>query len=429
MLELKALREMPDAVKQALKSRGWQDTSVVDRALALDSERRALITENQQLQARNKRAAKAIGTLLRQREFAAAKVQTLAQAGLKEDAKQVSAQEEATQKALGELLLTIPNVPHASVPVGRTAADNTLVHECGARPEFEFDPHPHWELAARLGMVDFARGAKVTGAGFPFYYGNGAKLQRALVQFFLAEAESAGYFELQVPLLVNEDSVLGTGQLPDKERQMYHLRDDDLYLIPTAEVPLTNFYRDEIIREADLPLKVCGHTPCWRREAGSYGKDVRGLNRLHQFDKVEIVQIVHPERSYEVLEEMVLHAERLLEKLDLPYRRLLMCTGDMGFNQTKQYDLEVWSAGQKRWLEVSSVSNFGTYQSQRLKLRYRSPGEGKPRLAHTLNGSALALPRIVAAILENNQRADGSVKVPPSISRHAAMGDSWEICP
>ena len=429
MLELKALREMPDAVKQALKSRGWQDTSVVDRALALDSERRALITENQQLQARNKRAAKAIGTLLRQREFAAAKVQTLAQAGLKEDAKQVSAQEEATQKALGELLLTIPNVPHASVPVGRTAADNTLVHECGARPEFEFDPHPHWELAARLGMVDFARGAKVTGAGFPFYYGNGAKLQRALVQFFLAEAESAGYFELQVPLLVNEDSVLGTGQLPDKERQMYHLRDDDLYLIPTAEVPLTNFYRDEIISEADLPLKVCGHTPCWRREAGSYGKDVRGLNRLHQFDKVEIVQIVHPERSYEVLEEMVLHAERLLEKLDLPYRRLLMCTGDMGFNQTKQYDLEVWSAGQKRWLEVSSVSNFGTYQSQRLKLRYRSPGEGKPRLAHTLNGSALALPRIVAAILENNQRADGSVKVPPSISRHAAMGDSWEICP
>ena len=429
MLELKALREMPDAVKQALKSRGWQDTSVVDRALALDSERRALITKHQQLQARNKRAAKAIGTLLRQREFAAAKVQTLAQAGLKEDAKQVSAQEEATQKALGELLLTIPNVPHASVPVGRTAADNTLVHECGARPEFEFDPHPHWELAARLGMVDFARGAKVTGAGFPFYYGNGAKLQRALVQFFLAEAESAGYFELQVPLLVNEDSVLGTGQLPDKERQMYHLRDDDLYLIPTAEVPLTNFYRDEIIREADLPLKVCGHTPCWRREAGSYGKDVRGLNRLHQFDKVEIVQIVHPERSYEVLEEMVLHAERLLEKLDLPYRRLLMCTGDMGFNQTKQYDLEVWSAGQKRWLEVSSVSNFGTYQSQRLKLRYRSPGEGKPRLAHTLNGSALALPRIVAAILENNQRADGSVKVPPSISRHAAMGDSWEICP
>ena len=420
---------MPDAVKQALKSRGWQDTSVVDRALALDSERRALITEHQQLQARNKRAAKAIGTLLRQREFAAAKVQTLAQAGLKEDAKQVSAQEEATQKALGELLLTIPNVPHASVPVGRTAADNTLVHECGARPEFEFDPHPHWELAARLGMVDFARGAKVTGAGFPFYYGNGAKLQRALVQFFLAEAESAGYFELQVPLLVNEDSVLGTGQLPDKERQMYHLRDDDLYLIPTAEVPLTNFYRDEIISEADLPLKVCGHTPCWRREAGSYGKDVRGLNRLHQFDKVEIVQIVHPERSYEVLEEMVLHAERLLEKLDLPYRRLLMCTGDMGFNQTKQYDLEVWSAGQKRWLEVSSVSNFGTYQSQRLKLRYRSPGEGKPRLAHTLNGSALALPRIVAAILENNQRADGSVKVPPSISRHAAMGDSWEICP
>ncbi len=420
---------MPDAVKQALKSRGWQDTSVVDRALALDSERRALITKHQQLQARNKRAAKAIGTLLRQREFAAAKVQTLAQAGLKEDAKQVSAQEEATQKALGELLLTIPNVPHASVPVGRTAADNTLVHECGARPEFEFDPHPHWELAARLGMVDFARGAKVTGAGFPFYYGNGAKLQRALVQFFLAEAESAGYFELQVPLLVNEDSVLGTGQLPDKERQMYHLRDDDLYLIPTAEVPLTNFYRDEIIREADLPLKVCGHTPCWRREAGSYGKDVRGLNRLHQFDKVEIVQIVHPERSYEVLEEMVLHAERLLEKLDLPYRRLLMCTGDMGFNQTKQYDLEVWSAGQKRWLEVSSVSNFGTYQSQRLKLRYRSPGEGKPRLAHTLNGSALALPRIVAAILENNQRADGSVKVPPSISRHAAMGDSWEICP
>ena len=429
MLDLKALRETPDVVKQALKSRGWDDTSVVDQALALDKERRALITRHQELQARNKRAAKAIGALLRQREFAAAKIRTLAQAGLKEDAKKVAAQEEATQKALGDLLLAIPNVPHASVPVGRTAADNTLAHECGTRPEFEFDPHPHWDLTERLGMVDFARGAKVAGAGFPFYYGNGAKLQRALVQFFLAEAEAAGYFELQVPLLVNENSVLGTGQLPDKERQMYHLRGDNLYLIPTAEVPLTNFYRDEIVSEMDLPIKVCGHTPCWRREAGSYGKDVRGLNRLHQFDKVEIVQIVHPERSYEALEEMVRHAERLLEKLELPYRRLLMCTGDMGFNQTKQFDLEVWSAGQKRWLEVSSVSNFETFQSERLHLRYRPERGGKPRLPHTLNGSALALPRIVAAILENNQRADGSVKIPSAVSRHAAMGDSWVIGP
>ena len=402
---------------------------MVDDALALEQRRRALITRQQQIQSRNKQEARAIGMLMRQQQFAAAEQQKKAHAALKEEAKRIALEEESVQRALWELLYAIPNIPHASVPVGTSAADNVIVKNADSLPAFTFDPQPHWDLAARLNLVDFARGAKVSSAGLPFFVGEGAKLQRALIRMFLCEAESAGYLELQPPLVINEASARATGQLPDKEGQMYRLRDDDLYLIPTAEVPLTNYFRNEIIGEADLPLKVCGHTPCWRREAGSYGKHVRGLNRLHQFDKVEIVQIVQPDRSYDALETMVQHAESLLALLELPYRRLLMCTGEMGFNQAKQYDLEVWSPGQARWLEVSSVSNFATFQSHRLKLRYRPEAGGKPRLVHTLNGSALALPRIMAALLECNQRADGSVRLPAAVSQHTNMGESWIIQP
>lgn len=429
MLELKALRTSPERAREALRARGWDDTTVVARALALDKEHRALLTRHQEILSRNKKAARKIGMLMRQRDLEAAATQRKVQAGLKAQARRIAEEQEAVHAELQKLLRGIPNIPHDTVPVGHAAAANLVVHEYGTGPSFDFDPLPHWVLAERLGMVDFARGAKVSGAGFPFYVGAGAKLQRALIGLFLQAAETAGYLEMQPPLAVSTASAMATGQLPDKEGQMYRLQDDDLYLIPTAEVPLTNYYRGEIVRGADLPIKVCGYTPCWRREAGSYGKHVRGLNRLHQFDKVEIVQITRPERSYDALESMVRHAEQLLEMLQLRYRRLLMCSGEMGFNQTKQYDLEVWSAGQQRWLEVSSVSNFETFQSNRLKLRYRPAAGGRPRLAHTLNGSALALPRIVAALLENHQRADGTVAVPRVLSRHAGMDDPWIIGP
>jgi seryl-tRNA synthetase len=310
------------------------------------------------------------------------------------------------------LLLEIPNIPHPSVPVGRTEADNVVAFEWGSAPAFDFEPLPHWELTARHGIVDFERGAKVTGAGFPFYIGAGVRLQRALIQFFLDRAGAAGYTEMQPPLLINEASGVGTGQIPDKEGQMYQDQADGLFLVPTAEVPVTNFHRDETLDEAQLPLMYAAYTPCFRREAGSYGKDVRGLNRLHQFDKVELVRVVHPETSYEHLESLRDDAEALVQALGLPYRRLLMCTGDMGFTQTKKYDLEVWSAGQARWLEVSSISNFDAFQARRAGIRFRPAGGGKPQFVHTLNGSALALPRVLAALIENNQQADGSIAVP-----------------
>jgi seryl-tRNA synthetase len=298
------------------------------------------------------------------------------------------------------------------VPVGATEDDNEVEETIGDPPAFDFDPQPHWALTEEHDLVDFERGAKVTGSGFPFYTGRGARLQRALLNFFLERARERGYREVQPPLFVNPESARGTGQLPDKDDLMYQIPRDDFFPIPTAEVPLTNYHRDEILEADALPLKYCGYTPCWRREAGSYGSDVRGLNRLHQFDKVELVHVVHPDESYRALETLLRDAESALEALGLPYLRLLMCTGDMGFTQAKKYDLEVWSAGQERWLEVSSVSNFEAFQARRMQIRYRPEPEAKPQLVHTLNGSGLAFPRIVAALLENNQRADGTIELP-----------------
>jgi seryl-tRNA synthetase len=310
------------------------------------------------------------------------------------------------------MLLDLPNIPHASVPRGASADDNIEQSRWGEPGEFGFEPKPHWEILDELGLADFGRGAKVTGAGFPFYVGAGARLQRALISWFLDTAVSKGYTELQAPLLVNAESATATGNLPDKEDQMYEVTRDELYAIPTAEVPVTNYLRDEILQAGDLPVRYCGYTPCFRREAGSYGKDVRGLNRLHQFDKVELVQFVDPRLSYEALEEMTAQAESLLQDLGLPYRRLLMCSGDMGFTQAKKYDLEVWSPGQQRWLEVSSISNLEAFQARRAGIRFKDDSGRKPRFVHTLNGSALALPRTVAAILETNQSEHGTVTVP-----------------
>ncbi len=326
------------------------------------------------------------------------------------------------KKAEAELhdqLVKLPNLPHESVPPGRSADDNVTVLERGDKPTLPPAAVPHWDLIKKLDIVDFDLGNKITGAGFPVYKGQGARLQRAMISFFLNEAAAAGYLEIQPPLLVNADSGFGTGNLPDKEGQMYHVGNEDLYLIPTAEVPITNLYRDVILQEGELPVKNVGHTQCFRREAGSWGAHVRGLNRLHQFDKVEIVQICKPEESYTKLDEMVAHVQGLLEKLELPYRILRLCGGDMGFTSALTYDFEVWSAAQERWLECSSVSNFETFQSNRLKLRYKT--EGKTQLLHTLNGSALALPRILAALLENNQQADGSIRVPEVLAGYCGF--------
>jgi len=325
------------------------------------------------------------------------------------------------ERRLQEILYKIPNVPHTDVPAGKGAEDNINVYEHGTVPTLHAAALPHWELIKKYDIIDFDLGVKISGAGFPVYKGKGAKLQRALINFFLSEADHAGYTEIQPPIVVNEASGYGTGQLPDKEGQMYFVSEDGLYLIPTAEVPITNLYRDVMVQEENLPIKNAGYTPCFRREAGSWGAHVRGLNRLHQFDKVEVVQITRPEDSYKVLDEMCLHVQGLLEKLELPYRKLLLCGGDMGFNSAMTYDMEVFSAAQQRWLEVSSVSNFETYQANRLKLRYKNK-EGKTQLLHTLNGSALALPRIVAAILENNQTEEG-IKIPDLLRKYT--GFDW----
>ncbi len=412
MLDIQIIRNDPDRVRAALHQRGRDHVSV-DAVLQQDILRRELLTRLQKAQAASKNASKAIGALMQAGKKEDAKAAITRSAQLKEETLALGAQARDAEAALEELLLDIPNIPHGSVPQGRSASDNVVLGVEGTPATFDFTPLPHWELATRHGIIDFERGAKVTGAGFPFYLGKGARLQRALISFFLDLATTkGGYTEVQAPLFVNEASARGTGQLPDKEGQMYAIGLDGFYAVPTAEVPLTNFYRNDIIPEEALPVKICGYTPCWRREAGSYGQSVRGLNRLHQFDKVELVQIVTPEKSYDALEELLADAERAVRMLGLPYRRLLMCAGDMGFNQAKQYDLEVWSAGQNRYLEVSSVSNFTSYQAARMQVRYRPATGGKPQHVHTLNGSALALPRIVAALLESNQQADGSVAIP-----------------
>ena len=412
MLELTYLRTNRDEAVERLSKRGIDASALVDEALRLDGERRSVQNDHDARLAELNTISREIGTLMKagQREEAeAAKSRTTE---LKEAIQVLKDRLTSAEKALHDHLSDLPNAPLPEVPAGRSADDNVVVMEHGDKPELPEGAQPHWELGERYDLIHMDLGVKLTGAGFPVYTGAGAKLQRALIAFFLDRAIAAGYREVMPPLLVNADSAFGTGQLPDKEGQMYHATEDGLYLIPTAEVPITNLYRDELLDPDQLPIALVGHTPCFRREAGSYGKDVRGLNRVHQFDKVEIVRIEHPDRSREALEEMVAHVRGLLEALELPYRQLLLCGGDMGSVSAMTYDMEVWAAAQGRWLEVSSISTFTTYQSNRLKLRYR---DGKRnQLAHTLNGSALALARIVAALLENNQTPDG-IRIPAAL--------------
>jgi len=410
MLQPNYLRENRQEAIDRLAKRGFDATEAVDRIIALDDSRKATQTELDGILAESNRIAKDIGALFKEGKQAEANAAKQRAAELKERSNELGGQMQRIEAELQEKLYQLPNTPHSSVPHGKSAEDNEVVRESGAVPQLGENALPHWELAKRYSLIDFELGVKVTGAGFPVYRGQGARLQRALINWFLDEARDAGYTEYIPPFVVNEASGYGTGQLPDKEGQMYYMPADDLYMIPTAEVPLTNFFRDVVVKAEDLPVKLTAYTPCFRREAGSYGKDVKGLNRLHQFDKVEVVQVAHPDRSYGILEEMVAHVTGLLDKLGLPYRVLRLCGGDMGFTSALTYDMEVWSAGQGRWLEVSSVSNFETFQANRLKLRYRE-GTDKPQLAHTLNGSALALPRIMAALLENYQVADG-IRVP-----------------
>ncbi|MET4106623.1 serine--tRNA ligase [Hymenobacter sp. UYP22] len=407
MLQVSVLKEHTAAVLAGLAKRNYPTAEAdVQAILSLDQRRKELQTAHDQAQAEANELARQIGGLMKAGNKAEAETLKARTAELKQLTKAHAEELGEVEKELQQTLYKLPNLPHSSVPAGRSAEDNEVVREVGNRPELPATAKPHWELIEQYDIIDFALGNKIAGAGFPVYKGQGARLQRALINFFLDEARAAGYTEIQPPILVNEASGYGTGQLPDKEGQMYHATADDLYLIPTAEVPITNLYRDEIIAPAQLPIRNTGYTPCFRREAGSWGAHVRGLNRLHQFDKVEIVQITQPEHSYAALDDMVAHIESLLQKLELPYRVLRLCGGDMGFTSALTYDLEVWSAAQQRWLEVSSASNFETYQANRLKLRSRTEG-GKTQLLHTLNGSALALPRIVAALLENNQTPEG----------------------
>ncbi|TDE13941.1 serine--tRNA ligase [Dyadobacter psychrotolerans] len=417
MLQPIFIRDNRDLTLAGLKKKHFKDAEqAVDRIIELDRLRRETQQELDAVLTQSNAKAKEIGGLMKEGKKAEAELAKGETAALKERSKQLEEQHKEIEQTLLEELVKLPNLPHESVPEGRTAEDNVNILEQGAKPVLPAGALPHWELIKKLGknlapIIDFELGNKITGAGFPVYKGKAARLQRAMIAFFLDEAGKAGYTEVQTPIVVNAESGFATGQLPDKEGQMYHDAQDDLYLIPTAEVPVTNLYRDVIVPEADLPVKHAAYTPCFRREAGSWGAHVRGLNRLHQFDKIEIVQINKPEESYNALEEMVGHVKGLLEKLELPYRILRLCGGDMGFTSALTYDFEVWSAGQERWLECSSVSNFETYQANRLKLRFKT-ADKKTQLLHTLNGSALALPRILAALLENNQQADGTVRIP-----------------
>jgi len=410
MLQVSYIRDNREQVLERLAVKNFKQPQLVDEIIQLDEKRR--ITQNQMdtVSAQANAAAKQIGELMRNGKKDEAEAVKANTSALKEEIKKLSDTLSVTEEELQQKIVLLPNLPHTSVPKGLTPEENEIVLENGEKPNLPGTALPHWELATKYNLIDFELGVKITGAGFPVYKGKGAKLQRALIAYFLDEAEKAGYSEVMLPLMVNEASGFGTGQLPDKEGQMYFVGEDKLYLIPTAEVPITNLYRDVILKADELPVKNCGYTPCFRREAGSYGAHVRGLNRLHQFDKVEIVQVVHPDRSYEVLEAMSAHVQGLLQNLGLPYRVLRLCGGDMGFASALTYDMETWSAAQQRWLEVSSVSNFETFQTNRLKLRFRN-AEGKTQLAHTLNGSALALPRIVATLLENNQTEQG-IKIP-----------------
>ncbi|MXV53034.1 serine--tRNA ligase [Pedobacter sp. HMF7647] len=410
MLQVNYIRENREKVLERLAVKNFKQPELVDQIISVDEDRRKTQAELDTLSAEANSAAKQIGELMRQGEKAKAEEIKAKTSSLKEQSKTLSDKLASLENELFSKIVLLPNLPHTTVPLGSTPEENTVVLEHGQKPQLPEGALPHWELAAKYDIIDFELGVKIAGAGFPVYKGKGAKLQRALINYFLDKADAAGYFEIQPPVVVNEESGFGTGQLPDKEGQMYHVTGDNLYLIPTAEVPITNLYRDVIVKEEEFPIKNCGYTPCFRREAGSYGAHVRGLNRLHQFDKVELVQVVHPDKSYETLEQMSTYVQSLLQELGLPYRVLNLCGGDMSFGSAKTYDMEVWSAAQSRWLEVSSVTNFETFQSNRLKLRFKGK-EGKTQLAHTLNGSALALPRIVASILEINQTEKG-IKIP-----------------
>lgn len=421
MLDPKLIRESPDLVRAAIAKKHLEVN--LDAVLTLDAQWRAQIQEVESLRSKQKAAnAEMVALKKGSPEF-------LAKVG---EMKAVSAQVKeregglaVTEQAWRQAMLALPNLPHASVPEGRTPEDNQVVRTQGDPGATSNSARPHWEISGFDRLFDFGRGAKVTGAGFPFFVGDGARLVRSLLQFFLEEGTRAGYVEVSPPIFVNEASAVATGQLPDKEGQMYETVHDHLYAVPTAEVPLTNFFRDEILPEESLPVYRCAYTPCFRREAGSYGKDVRGLNRLHQFDKVELLKWVHPSTSYTELDKLRDDAERLLQKLHLPYRVLLMCGGDMGFAQAKKFDLEVWAAGQKRWLEVSSCSNFEAFQARRAQIRYRAKDTGKPELVHTLNGSGLAVPRVLAALLENNLLPDGRVRIPEAL--HPYFGKEFLV--
>ena len=410
MLQVSYIRDNREQVLERLAVKNFKQPQLVDEIMPLDEKRRTTQNQMDTVSAQANAAAKQIGELMRSGKKDEAEAIKANTGVWKEEIKKLGDTLSATEEELQQKIVLLPNLPHSSVPKGLTPEENEIVLENGEKPHLAESALPHWELAAKYNLIDFELGVKITGAGFPVYKGKGAKLQRALIAYFLDEAEKAGYAEVMLPLLVNEASGFGTGQLPDKEGQMYFVGEDKLYLIPTAEVPITNLYRDVILKADELPVKNCGYTACFRREAGSYGAHVRGLNRLHQFDKVEIVQVVHPDDSYRVLESMSAHVQGLLQNLGLPYRVLRLCGGDMGFASALTYDMETWSAAQQRWLEVSSVSNFETFQTNRLKLRFRN-AEGKTQLAHTLNGSALALPRIVATLLENNQ-TDRGIKIP-----------------
>ena len=420
MLQISYIRENAILVKERLMLKNFSDVLLVDIVIEIDKLLRKQKTKSEALQADINIASKDIVFLMSKGEKDNAELKKEKVKKQKKTLQNLEKKLGKTEKSLEVILVSLPNLPHASVPKGKTPEENEVVREAGTKPLLPATAAPHWDLIKKYGLVDFETGAKITGTGFPLFKGSGAKLQRALIQYFLDYNTAAGYTEYLPPLLVNEASAYGTGQLPDKEGQMYHVTEDKFYLIPTSEVPLTNIYRDEIVKENDLPIKMTAYTPCFRREAGSFGADVRGLNRVHQFDKVEIVQLVHPHKSYEVLEEMVSHVEKLLQSLELPYRILRLCGGDMSFASALTYDFEVYSAAQQKWLEVSSVSNFENFQTNRLKIRYKDE-DGKSQLVHSLNGSSLALPRIVACLLENNQTGEG-INLP--LILHSYFGNS-----
>ena len=417
MLHINKIRENKDSYIALLKVKNIDATDLMTNAIAKDDERKATQQKADELLSKGNQLAKQIGELYKTGKATEANVLKEESSLIKESSKALQAKQTELEKEIQDILVQIPNVPHPTVPAGKSDADNVCIKEVGEIPTLMEGAKPHWELTTDYGLIDFELGNKITGAGFPVYTHHGAKLQRALIAYFLDKNIAAGYTEYLPPHLVNEASGFGTGQLPDKEGQMYHATEDNLYLIPTAEVPVTNFFRDVIVKE--FPIKCTAYTPCFRREAGSYGKEVRGLNRLHQFDKVEIVQIQHPEKSYETLDVMVKHVASILDELELPYKILQLCGGDLSFTAALTFDFEVYSAGQERWLEVSSVSNFESYQANRLKLRYKDEN-GKTQLCHTLNGSALALPRIYAALIENNQTAEG-IKIPKALQPYTGF--------